>query len=93
MYLSNYGRLPPHLNQQLNFKKVSTIHSHSTRQAKTIQIPRFSTAKCLRSSKYTGTKIWNNIPRELKDYPHSRFKTTYKTQLVEKYVSLSKLVT
>ena len=36
MHLSNNGRLPLHLNQQLNFKKVSTVHSNSTRQANAI---------------------------------------------------------
>ena len=54
MHLSNNGRLPLHLNQQLNFKKVSTVHYHSTRQANAIRIPRFSTAKCQQSSKYIG---------------------------------------
>ena len=87
MHLSNNGRLPVHLNQQLNFKKVSTVHSHSTRQANAIHIPRFSTAKCQRSFKYIGTKIWNNIPQELKDYPYSKFKITSKKQLIQKYVS------
>ena len=29
MHLSNKGRLPVHLNQPLNFKKVSTVHCHS----------------------------------------------------------------
>ena len=38
------------------------VHSHSTRQANAIPIPRFSTAKCHRLFKYIGTKIWNNIP-------------------------------
>ena len=77
------------VNQQLNFKKVSTVHSHSTHQANAKHIPRFSTAKCQLSFKYIGTKIWNNIPQELKDYPHSKFKTTYryKKQLIQKYVS------
>ena len=74
MYLSNNGRLPLHLNQQLNFKKVSTVHSHSTRKANAIHISRFFTVKCQQSFKYIGTKIWNNIPQELKDYPYSKFK-------------------
>ena len=74
------GRLPLHLNQQLNFKKVSTVLYHYTRQANAIHIPRVSTAKCQRSFKYIGTKIWNNILQELKDYPCSKFKITYKKQ-------------
>ena len=35
------------------------------------------------------TKIWNNIPQDLKDYPYYKFKTMYKKQLIQKYVSLS----
>ena len=89
MHLSNNGRLPLHLNQQLHFKKVSAEHSHSTRQANAIHIPRFSTAKYQRPFKYIGTKIWNNIPQELKDYPYSKFKLPYKKQLIQKYVSLT----
>ena len=87
MHLSDNGRLPLHLKQQLNFKKVSTVHSHSTRQANAIHIPKFYTAKCQRSFKYIGTKIWNNIPQELKDHPYSKFKITYKKQIIQKYVS------
>ena len=87
MHLSKNGRLPLHLNQQLNFKNVSTVHSHCTRQPNAIHIPRFSAAKCQRSFKYMGTKIWNNIPQELKDYLYSKFKITYKKQLIQKYVS------
>ena len=86
MHPSKNGRLPLHLNQQLNFKKVSAVHSHSTRQANAVHIPRFSTAKCQRSFKYIGTKTWNNIPQELKDYPYSKFKLTYKKQLIQRYV-------
>ena len=74
MHLSNNGRLSLHLSQQPNFKKVSTVHSHSTRQANAIHIPRFSTAKCQRSFKYIGTKVWNNIPQEVKDNPYSKYK-------------------
>ena len=51
MHLSNNGRLPLHVNQQLNFKKVSTVPSHPTRKANAIHIPRFPTAKCQRSFK------------------------------------------
>ena len=70
IYFSNYVRLPPpNQNQQLNFEKVLTVHSYSTRQARAIQVPRFSTAKCQRSFKYIGAKIWNNTSYELKDYP------------------------
>ena len=87
MHLSNNGRLPLHLNQQLNFKKVSAVHYHSISQAHAICIPRFSTAKCQRSSKYIETKIWNNNPHELKDYLYSTFKITYKKQLIKKYAS------
>ena len=38
---------------------------------------------------YIGTKIWNNIPQELKDHPYSKFKITYKKQLIQKYASLT----
>ena len=49
----------------------------------------FSGAKCQKLFKHIGTKVWNNIPQELKDYPFSKLKTTYKKQLIQKYVSLS----
>ena len=91
MHLSNNERLPLHLNQQLNFKKVFKVHSHSTRQANAIHIPRFSTAKRQRSFTYIGTKIWNNIPQELKDYPYSKFKITYKKTINSKVCLINKL--
>ena len=93
IYLSNYGRLPPYLNQQLNFKKVSSVLRNSTRRAKAIQISRFSTAKCQRSFTYVGTKIWNNIPQELKDFPYSKFKATYKKAINSKVCLIIQLVT
>ena len=55
MYLSNYGRLPSHLIQQMNFKKVLAVYFYFTSQAlaNTIQILKFSAAKCQRSVKCT----------------------------------------
>ena len=62
LHLNNYGRLFPQLNQQISFKKVSTVYSYSVRQTNAKQIPRFSAAKRQKSFiKSIGSKIWNNI--------------------------------
>ena len=64
MHLSKNGRLPLHLNQQLNFKKVSTVYSHFTRQANAIHIPR--TRQCTITFPLTGPNHLQNLSPKCK---------------------------
>ena len=66
------------------FSHPFDIHTQSTRHwsAKNISLPRFSSVKTQRSTKYVGTKIWNNIPLYLKQLPYNKFKFSYKQLLL-----------
>jgi len=40
-----------------------------------MRLPKFSTSKLQHSFKFQGAKIWNSIPKEIKDLGFYRFKT------------------
>ena len=69
------------------FPKVSSIHNHSTRthSQNTLYLPKFSTLRPQKLTKYQGTKIWNSIPINLRNQPFNKFKTIFKNQLLEDY--------
>ena len=78
--------LPTHFGNY--FTDVSNVHTHSTRNysSKAIFIPRYSTTRAQKSFKYTGVKIWNEIPQPFKLLPFNKFKTEYKKFLLNKYL-------
>ena len=48
-------------------------------------LPRFMTTRTQRSIKFFGTKIWNNIPHDVKKSTYSKFKPCYKKILLNAY--------
>ena len=64
------------------FTLTKNIFSRATRATKsshdTLYIPRYSTIRLQRSTKYQGVKFWNNIPPEIQNSLARLFKNKYK---------------
>ena len=69
------------------FTNLSTIHSTQTRSQtqKSLYLPKFSTQRCQRSTKFQGTKIWNSFSPEFKILSFTKFKFKFKNQLIATY--------
>ena len=50
-----------------------------------IILSKFSTSRCQRSIKFQGTKIWNSIPIELQNQSFHKFKSNFKSFLLQVY--------
>ena len=63
-------------------------YSYSTRYPSKdhLLFPRFTTTRTQKSIKYKGAKLWNSLPETLRHLSYRRFKSTYKSLLLEKYV-------
>ena len=75
--------LPSSFNN--HFTLVSSIHScHSRNAAKSNQyfLPQFSTSLLLRTIKFKGAKLWNDIPENLRKLSHKQFLLKYKAMLL-----------
>ena len=67
------------------FTLVPSIHSCHTRNAtKSNQyfLPQFSTSLLLRTIKFKGAKLWNDIPENLRKLSHKQFLLKYKAMLL-----------
>ena len=67
------------------FTLVSSIHScHTRNTAKSNQyfLPQFSTSLLLRTIKFKGAKLWNDIPENLRKLSHKQFLLKYKAMLL-----------
>ena len=67
------------------FTLVSSIHScHTRNAAKSNQyfLPQFSTSLLLRTIKFKGAKLWNDIPENLRKLSHKQFLLKYKAMLL-----------
>ena len=51
----------------------------------TIFLPRFMTTRAQHSIKFTGTKIWNSIPQDIKKLSFPKFKLCFKELLLHKF--------
>ena len=71
------------------FANLSDSHHHTIRNSSThnLQLPRFSTFKTQKSSKFVGAKIWNNIPDDIKKLCYGKFKIAFKNILLKRYAS------
>ena len=49
------------------FKKRSDVHNRYARNCKDLNIPKCRTSLAQRSFRYRATKIWNNIPDEIRN--------------------------
>jgi len=69
------------------FLTSSDIHHYNTRSTThgNYYIPRFNSTRTLKSLKFQGVKIWNDIPQHLKSLSFFNFKKQYKSHLLKKY--------
>lgn len=78
------GQAPPYLCDK--FKQRDQVHNHSTRNNENLDIPKFRTSTGQRTFKYRGTKIWNDLDKEIKSIRNFySFKTKIKAELMKKY--------
>ena len=59
-----HNKTPSYLSQK--FKRRSEIHNRITRQNQDLNIPKCRLATGERSFAYRGTKLWNDLPKDLK---------------------------
>ena len=84
MYTYCNNLLPSTFN--LLFKTNSENHSCNTRFATNFNIPNNKLEFGKKSFSYQGVKIWNNIPKDIKNSSSIKhFKDTYKKVLVCNY--------
>ena len=85
MFLYFQSRLP--LGFKEFFIKSSTVHLHNTRSANKLlyYTPRFRTVRLQKSFKYRGTKIWNNLTKQLKTLNFNKFQDHFKNELLMSY--------
>ena len=71
------GLTPPYLKEM--FKDDIGSQYYSLRQSNTLQIPKVRTDIYRNSFAYTGAKLWNSLPKDLKEEPSiSKFKKRIK---------------
>ena len=66
----NLNKLPVFCSNQLRiFRTLSSIHTYSTRSvsSKSFYVQRTSVVKTNQSLKISGVKIWNSLPRHIRD--------------------------
>ena len=51
----------------ISLKKRAEVHNRCTRSCKDLDIPKCRTTLAQRSFRYRTTKIWNNIPNEIRN--------------------------
>ena len=70
-----------------NFTKIQQIHDHNTRRSKEIAyfVPRFSKSLGQNHNLHRGTKLWNELNKNLKKMHFMTFKKIYKNYLVASY--------
>ena len=84
MHKFSHKKLPINFNDYFNC--TFEVSSHKTRHVSVnIFLPRAHNSRNQRSIKYTGAKIRNNIPSEIKKLPFHKFKEIYKNFLLHNY--------
>jgi len=86
MFLYHAKKLP--LPFENDFTYISQQRNYFTPgvSAGALQLPKFSTSKLQHSFKFQGAKIWNRIPKEIKDLGFSTFKTEFKKKKIIKII-------
>jgi len=79
MYQFHNNTLPPLFNNY--FKRAYNCHKYSIRFVanQSYFVPRVSTTKEQTSSLFVGTKVWNNIPLNIRSLPYGNFKRAEKS--------------
>ena len=82
VYSHNRLRLPLQFDDY--FSLIKRVHSRNTRFSSNNQliIPLFTTQRTQRLIKYIGAKLWNSIPKYLRNYSFPKFKIEYKIFLL-----------
>jgi len=72
------------------FRKTAKIHTHNTRSNSNTDyfIPRIPTSQAQKSLSFSGTKVWNGIPTQIKQLRLHKFKKEFKIKLLSKYTSI-----
>ena len=72
-----------------NFQLISQCDDHGTRlrNNRNYCLPRGRTKLGQNMTIFSGTKIWNDISKQLKELSFRTFKKTFKNQLISKYHS------
>ena len=80
-YLLVHDELPSGIYE--NFTKIQQIHDHNTRRSKEIVyfVPRFSKSLGQNHILHRGTKLWNELDKNLKKMYFIAFKKIYKNCL------------
>ena len=85
MFKYRSNNVPYNLSQY--FTLTSDIHKLNTRSCSsdTYYLPRFKTNKLQHSIKFTGVKVWNKIPNEIKNCSLNVFLKKLKTSILDTY--------
>lgn len=67
-----------------SFVKLSSFHSHNTRNKKILSIPKHKTSKFEMSPKYQCIKLFNHLPSNIKSLNLFKFKKVVKSLLLKK---------
>jgi hypothetical protein len=59
------GLAPPYLSRRFSVR--SETHDRDTRRKSELDVPLYRIAVGQRSFLYRGTKLWNNLPKDIKD--------------------------
>jgi len=72
------------------FCKTEKTHSHNTRSNLNTDyfIARMHTSQTQKSLSFSGPKVWNDIPTQIKQLRFHKFKKELKIKLLSKYTSI-----
>ncbi len=81
MYNIMHGNAPSYLNEM--FKTNSQIHTHNTRNNKSLYLPKHNLVTRQETFKFIGIKLWENLTNNIKEaLSVDSFKSKYKTKLI-----------
>ena len=90
MYRYHKFKVPNLFITENYFTPVNEIHSYDTRSSssKCYFLPSVNTTAGRRSLLFRGTKLWNAIPVDIKQYPYHKFVKYNKNYLIHEYQNL-----
>ncbi len=75
------------------FKTNSQIHTHNTRNNKSLYLPKYNLVTGQRTLKFRGIKLWENLTNNIKEaLGIDSFKSKYKTKLISYLYDCEKFV-
>ena len=87
MYRYHKFKVPNFIITENYFTPINEIHSYNTQSSssKRYFLPSVNTTAGRRSLLFRGTKLWNAIAVDIKQYPYHKFVKYYKIYLIHKY--------